>query len=239
MKDPFGVLDGALLIDKPAAWTSHDVVAKVRGHFRLEKVGHCGTLDPMATGLLILVLGKATKLSEKLMSADKVYEGTLRLGETTDSYDADGELVEARSVPPLTLDDLNQAAASFSGDQLQVPPMVSAKKINGVPLYKLARKGQEVHREARPVHIYTYRFTEYEDPFAYFRVSCTKGTYVRSLAHDLGQKLGCGAHLTALRRVASGKFDLKDATPLEDILQFSRDALTAQVVPLLALKRYE
>ena len=107
MKEPFGALDGALVIDKPAEWTSHDVVAKVRGHFLLEKVGHCGTLDPMATGLLVLVLGKATKLSERLMSADKVYEGTMRLGETTDSYDADGELVETKPVPPLTLDDLN------------------------------------------------------------------------------------------------------------------------------------
>lgn len=239
MKDPFGALDGALLIDKPAGWTSHDVVAKVRGHFRLEKVGHCGTLDPMATGLLIIVLGKATKLSEKLMSADKVYEGTMRLGETTDSYDADGELVETRPVPSLTTEMLNEAAASFLGDQLQVPPMVSAKKIGGVPLYKLARKGQEVYREARPVHLYTYRFHDYEEPFAYFRVSCTKGTYVRSLAHDLGQKLGCGAHLTALRRTASGKFDLKDASPLEDILQFSREELVAHVLPLLDLKRYE
>lgn len=239
MKEPFGVLDGALVIDKPAEWTSHDVVAKVRGHFRLEKVGHCGTLDPMATGLLILVLGKATKLSERLMAADKVYDGTMRLGETTDSYDADGELVETRPVPALDLDALNAAAAKFLGDQLQVPPMVSAKKIGGVPLYKLARKGEEVYREARPVHLYSYRFDEYEDPFAYFRVSCTKGTYVRSLAHDLGQALGCGAHLTALRRVGSGKFDIRDAIPLEDVLQFSKEELIAHVIPLLELKRFE
>jgi tRNA pseudouridine55 synthase len=239
MKEPYGPLDGALVIDKPAEWTSHDVVAKVRGHFRFEKVGHCGTLDPMATGLLILVLGKATKISERLMAADKVYHGTLRLGETTDSYDADGELTETKPVPSLTLDGLNAAAAGFLGDQLQVPPMVSAKKIDGVPLYKLARKGQEVYREARPVHIYSYRFDEYEDPFGYFRVSCTKGTYVRSLAHGLGQALGCGAHLTALRRVASGKFDLADATPLGEVLQLSKEELIARVIPMLELKRYE
>lgn len=238
MKEPFGALDGAVLVDKPAEWTSHDVVAKFRNTFRLAKVGHCGTLDPMATGLLVLVLGKATKLSEKLMATDKVYEGTMRLGETTDSYDADGELVETKPVPPLTLDDLNAATESFLGDQLQVPPMVSARKIGGVALYKLARQGQEVPREARAVHIYTYRFHDYEDPFAYFRVSCTKGTYVRSLAHDLGQKLGCGAHLTALRRLASGRFDVADALPLEELLRLTPAELTARVIPLLELRRY-
>ena len=227
-------LDGALLVDKPATWTSHDVVAKVRNHFRLPKVGHCGTLDPMATGLLILVLGKATKYSERLMSSDKVYEGVMRLGETTDSYDADGELVDSLPVPPLSVDDLNEAAAAFTGDLLQTPPMVSAVKIGGTHhivgvtpegrLYKLARKGQEVAREPRPIHVYTYRFDDYEEPFAYFRVSCTKGTYIRSLAHDLGQKLGCGAHLTRLRRVTSGRFDVADAAPL---------------IPFLKLKSYE
>lgn len=235
----FSPLDGALLVDKPSEWTSHDVVAKVRNHFRLEKVGHCGTLDPMATGLLILVLGKATRFSERFMASDKVYEGTLRLGETTDSYDADGELQETRLVPLMTLDDLNEAAAGFLGDIHQVPPMVSAKKIGGVPLYKLARQGKEVAREPRLVHIYTFRFHEYEEPFAYFRVSCTKGTYVRSLAHDLGQKLGCGAHLTALRRTGSGRFDVADAIPLAELLQLDRKELEARVIPLLKLRGYE
>jgi tRNA pseudouridine55 synthase len=239
MKEPFGTLDGALLIDKPPEWTSHDVVAKVRNHFRLEKVGHCGTLDPMATGLLILVLGKATKLSEKFMAADKVYEGAMRLGEVTDSYDADGEITLTRPVPKLTLDDLNAATAPFLGDQLQVPPMVSAKKIGGVALYKLARQGKEIPREGRPVHIYTYRFHDYEEPFAYFRVSCTKGTYVRTLAYDLGEKLGCGAHLTALRRLASGKFDVADAIPLKELLELTPRELPARVIPLLELKQYE
>lgn len=235
----FTALDGALLIDKPATWTSHDVVAKVRNHFRLPKVGHCGTLDPMATGLLILVLGRATKLAEKFMASDKVYDGTMRLGETTDSYDADGELTNTFLVPPLTVDALNEAAAEMTGDQLQTPPMVSAVKIKGVPLYKLARQGQEVEREPRLIHVYTYRFTEYEEPFAYFRVSCTKGTYVRSLAHDLGQKLGCGAHLTRLRRVASGKFDLANATPLETVLTWDTAELEKHVIPFLKLKGYE
>ena len=232
-------LDGALLVDKPSEWTSHDVVAKVRGHFRLPKVGHCGTLDPMATGLLILVLGKATRYSERLMASDKVYEGTMRLGEVTDSYDADGELVETRPVPPLHLEDLNEAASLFVGDLQQIPPMVSAKKVGGVPLYRLARQGKEIPREPRLVHIYTFRFEDYEDPFGYFRVSCTKGTYVRSLAHDLGQRIGCGAHLTALRRTASGRFDVADAVPLQELLALDRKGLEARVIPLIRLKGME
>lgn len=232
-------LDGVLLVDKPPEWTSHDVVAKVRNHFRLEKVGHCGTLDPMATGLLVLVLGKATRLSEKFMVSDKVYEGTMRLGETTDSYDADGELTGTRPVPPLTIEALNEAAAGFLGDQQQIPPMVSAKKINGTALYKLARQGKEVVREPRLVHLYTYRFSEYEEPFAYFRVSCTKGTYVRSLASDLGEKLGCGAHLTALRRTGSGRFEVADALPLPEILQLDRAGLEARVIPMVRLRNWE
>ena len=232
-------LDGALLVDKPSDWTSHDVVAKVRGHFRLPKVGHCGTLDPMATGLLILVLGKATRYSERLMASDKVYEGTMRLGEVTDSYDADGELVETRPVPPLTVEGLNEAASAFVGDLQQIPPMVSAKKVGGVPLYRLARQGREIPREPRLIHVYTFRFEDYEDPFGYFRVSCTKGTYVRSLAHDLGQRLGCGAHLTALRRTGSGRFDVADALPLQEILALDRKGLEARVIPLLQLRGME
>ncbi|MEN9676874.1 MAG: hypothetical protein RIS76_2770 [Verrucomicrobiota bacterium] len=239
MKAAHSPLDGVLLVDKPPEWTSHDVVAKVRNHFRLEKVGHCGTLDPMATGLLILVLGKATRLSEKFMVSDKVYEGTMRLGETTDSYDADGELTGTRPVPPLTIEALNEAVASFLGDQQQIPPMVSAKKINGTALYKLARQGKEVVREPRLVHLYTYRFSEYEEPFAYFRVSCTKGTYVRSLASDLGEKLGCGAHLTALRRTGSGRFEVADALPLPEILKLDRAGLEARVIPMVRLRNWE
>ena len=143
----FDAFDGAVLVDKPAGLTSHDVVDAVRRTFGLRKVGHCGTLDPSATGLLVIVLGRGTKLSERLMSADKVYEGTIRLGEATNSYDADGELTEALPVPPLTIDQLNEAGAGFIGDQMQLPPMVSAIKKDGVPLYKLARKGVEVERK--------------------------------------------------------------------------------------------
>jgi len=231
----FSPLDGAILIDKPAGPTSHDVVDIIRRRFGIKKVGHCGTLDPNATGLLIIVLGRGTKLSEKLMSDDKVYEGTTKFGETTDSYDTDGELTASLPVPPLTLDQLNEEADKFVGDQMQIPPMVSAIKKDGVPLYKLARKGIEVPREPRLIHIYSFLFTDYREPFGSFRVACTKGTYVRSLAHDLGQKIGCGAHLATLRRTVSGKFDVADAKPLDEILKLSTAELEKRVIPFLKL----
>ena len=224
-----------MLVDKPAGPTSHDVVDVIRRRFGIKKVGHCGTLDPNATGLLIIVLGRGTKLSEKLMGDDKVYEGTIKFGETTNSYDADGEILETKPVPSLTLDQLNEAAATFMGDQMQTPPMVSAIKVKGVPLYKLARKGIEVERAPRLVHIYTCRFTNYEPPLGQFKVACTKGTYVRSIAHELGQKLGCGAHLAALRRSVSGKFDVADATKLDDILKLTTAELEKKVIPFLKL----
>ena len=231
----FDPLDGALLIDKPAGPTSHDVVDALRRTFRLEKVGHCGTLDPNATGLLIIVLGRGTKLSEKLMSDDKVYEGTVKFGETTDSYDADGELVSSLPLLPMTLDEINESAATFHGDQMQMPPMVSAVKVKGVPLYKLARKGLEVERKARLIRIYTFRFTRYEEPYGSFRVACTKGTYVRSMAHELGQKLGCGAHLATLRRLVSGKFDVANAITFEEALNLTTVDLEKRVIPYLQL----
>jgi tRNA pseudouridine 55 synthase len=231
----FSALDGALLIDKPSGPTSHDVVDAIRRKFGIKKVGHCGTLDPNATGLLIIVLGRATKLSERLMSDDKVYEGTIKFGESTDSYDADGELTGSLPIPPLTLDELNESAAEFIGDQMQTPPMVSAIKKDGVPLYKLARKGVEVPREPRLIHIYNFRFTNYEEPLGTFKLACTKGTYVRSVAHELGQKLGCGAHLATLRRTVSGKFDVADASRLDDVLNLSASDLAKRVIPFLKL----
>src|SRR5580658_10114252 len=217
----FSALDGAILIDKPSGPTSHDVVDAIRRRFQIKKVGHCGTLDPNATGLLIIVLGRGTKLSERLMGDDKVYEGTMKFGETTDSHDLDGELTGSMPVMPMTLDELNGEAATFIGDQMQMPPMVSAIKKNGVPLYKLARKGIEVEREPRLIHVYNFRFSGYAEPLGEFKLACTKGTYVRSIAHELGQKVGCGAHLSALRRSASGKFDAADSTPLDAVLKMT------------------
>ena len=231
----FTALDGAILVDKPAGPTSHDVVDAIRRRFQIKKVGHCGTLDPNATGLLIIVLGRGTKLSERLMGDDKVYEGTIKFGEETDSYDSDGELTGSLPIMPMTLEELNEEAAKFIGDQMQVPPMVSAIKKDGVPLYKLARQGIEVEREPRLIHIYNFRFTDYAEPLGQFRVACTKGTYVRSMAHDLGQKLGCGAHLTTLRRSASGRFDVKDALTLDAVLKLSPADLEKRVLPFLKL----
>jgi len=231
----FTPLDGAILIDKPSGPTSHDVVDAIRRRFGIKKVGHCGTLDPNATGLLIIVLGRGTKLSEKLMGDDKVYEGTMKFGESTDSYDSDGELTGSLPVPPMSLDQLNEEAATFVGDLMQIPPMVSAIKKGGVPLYKLARKGVEVEREPRLIHIYNFRFTDYTEPLGTFKLACTKGTYVRSVAHDLGQKLGCGAHLATLRRSVSGKFDVADAKPLDEVLKLSAAELEQRVIPYLKL----
>ncbi len=231
----FSALDGAILIDKPSGPTSHDVVDAIRRKFGIKKVGHCGTLDPNATGLLIIVLGRGTKLSERLMGDDKVYEGTIKFGEATDSYDSDGEITASMPVMPMTLDQLNEEASSFVGDQMQLPPMVSAIKKNGVPLYKLARKGIEVEREPRLIHIYNFRFTDYTEPLGTFKLACTKGTYVRSVAHDLGNKLGCGAHLATLRRSVSGKFDVADAKTLDEVLKLPVAELEKRVIPFLKL----
>ncbi len=232
--------DGAILVDKPVGPTSHDVVDAVRRRFGIKKVGHCGTLDPNATGLLVIVLGKGTKLAEKLIAEDKVYQGAIKFGETTDTHDADGRVIATAPVPPLDVEKLNAAAAEFVGDIMQTPPMVSAIKKDGVPLYKLARKGIEVERKPRLVHVYRFHFSEYREPYGYFDIACTKGTYVRTLAHDLGQKLGCGAHLAWLKRIASGSFNVADATPLDELLKFTPEQLQARVIPFLELvRRYQ
>ncbi len=199
-------MEGILLVDKPRDHTSHDVVARLRGKLRMKRIGHAGTLDPMATGLLIILVGKATRVSQYLVSLDKEYEGTVELGKVTDTQDADGEMLETRPVPALTEADVKAAMQTFHGDQYQMPPMYSAIKIDGVPLYKSARKGEEVEREPRFIRVMSWEITRFGLPQFDFRMKVTKGTYVRTLAHDLGQKLGCGAHLAALRRTASDKF---------------------------------
>jgi tRNA pseudouridine55 synthase len=201
-------INGILLVDKGPDMTSHDVVAVARRCLGTKKIGHCGTLDPMATGMLILVIGTATKIQDLLMAEDKEYVGSLKLGVTTNSQDREGEVLEEKPVPPLSEAELRAAFDGFKGDFYQTPPMVSAIKINGVPLYKLARKGQEVEREPRFVRVFDYEIQKFESPQVDFRVVCSKGFYVRTYAHDIGQKLGCGAHLSALRRTRSGHFRL-------------------------------
>lgn len=229
--------DGVLLVDKPAGMTSHDVVDRIRRQFGLRKVGHCGTLDPAATGLLVLVLERATKLQNQFMADDKTYEGTMKLGVTTDSHDADGAVVAEKPVPPLTAADVEAVFARFRGDVQQVPPMVSAIKHEGTPLYKLARKGMTIAREPRTVHIYDLRLLHLHLPFVDLRVTCTKGTYVRTLCHDIGQALGCGAHLYRLRRIRSGSFDVADAHPLSELLGLNRSQLAPLIIPLLKVVR--
>ena len=226
-------LDGLLLVDKPSEWTSHDVVNFVRGRYRLSKVGHGGTLDPMATGLLVLLLGKGTRCSDQVMQGEKTYEGTVVLGVSTTSQDREGDILETRPIPEtLCEEDIVSLARQFTGDILQLPPMVSALKKNGVPLYKLARKGQTVEREPRPVTVHELAITRFCPPEIGILVSCSKGTYVRTLAHDLGEAVGCGAHLGALRRTASGTFRVADAIPVEAMREMDLEALRARVIPL-------
>lgn len=231
----WGLFDGVLLVDKPTGVTSHDVVNRIRRTFRIEKVGHGGTLDPNATGLLIILLGKGTKLSDRFMGGDKAYTGVIRLGRTTTSQDCDGETVEEKPWDAVTREQVEAGLTALTGDLFQMPPMVSAIKLEGVPLYKLARKGVEVERKPRFIHIYRFALTEWAPPLISFEVECTKGTYVRTLAHDLGQALGCGACLDVLRRTRSGGFDVKDALTCETILNLTPDQLAAHVLPFASV----
>jgi len=227
-------LNGVLLVDKAPDMTSHDVVAVARRCLNTKKIGHCGTLDPMATGMLILVIGTGTKLQDLLMSEDKEYTGSLKLGVTTSTQDAEGEVVAEKPVPALTDDDIKAAFDAFKGDFYQMPPMVSAIKINGVPLYKLARKGQEVERKARFVRVYDYEIQKTALPDVDFRVVCSKGFYVRTYANDIGEKLGCGAHLTSLRRTRSGHFTFVPGryTTFDALKQGRRDEVLASMLTL-------
>ena len=230
-------IDGVLIVDKGPGMTSHDVVAIARRHLDTKRVGHCGTLDPQATGLLILVIGRATKISELLMAEDKEYVGTMRLGEMTDSQDADGQIVESRPVPELTEEQIRAAFDKFQGDFYQTPPMVSAIKKEGVPLYKLARQGKVVEREPRFVHVFTYEILAIRLPEIDFRVVCSKGFYVRTYAHDIGQELGCGAHLKSLRRTKSGRFTLDGAIGVEDLQRGDRAQTLTRVIDLPTVSR--
>jgi tRNA pseudouridine55 synthase len=225
-------LEGVLLVDKPTDHTSHDVIARLRGILKMRRIGHAGTLDPMATGVLVVLLGKATKASQYLMSLDKEYTGTIKLGSVTNTQDAEGEVLETRPVPPLTEADVKATMATFVGDQYQLPPMFSAIKIDGVPLYKQARKGEEVEREPRFIRVSSFDMTRFVSPEIDFVLRCTKGTYVRTVAHDLGQKIGCGAHLSSLRRTATGKFTVDQCLTIEQIQALSSPELEKRLVPV-------
>ena len=231
-------LDGVLLVDKAARMTSHDVVAIARRSLGFKKVGHCGTLDPLATGLLIVVLGRGTKIQDLLMAEDKEYVGTMTLGVATDSQDADGQIVETKPVPELAREQIDAAFGKFHGDFYQTPPMVSAIKKDGVPLYKLARQGKTVEREARFVHVFAHEIKEVRLPEIDFRVVCSKGFYVRTYAYDIGVELGCGAHLKALRRTKSGRFDLQRAVTVADLQTKEREEIVSKIISLPEVSRF-
>jgi tRNA pseudouridine55 synthase len=229
--------DGVLLIDKASGMTSHDVVAIVRNRLATQKVGHCGTLDPFATGLLLIVVGRGTKIQDLLMSEDKEYVGTLKLGEVTNTQDRDGEIIETHEVGPFDKSAIEGAFAKFHGDFYQIPPMVSAIKKEGVPLYKLAREGKTVEREPRCVHVYAHEIRKVRLPEIDFRVICSKGFYVRTYAHDIGQELGCGAHLSALRRTKSGRFTVEGAVTIEALKTDSRESVADRIISLPDVSR--
>ena len=239
MKDVFPDPDGILPVDKPAGMPSHVIVTTLRRKFGFAKVGHGGTLDPDATGLLLILLGKGTKISDRVMGGDKTYRGTIRFGVATTTQDRLGDVVSEAPTDALTQAAVEAAIArDFVGDLFQKPPMYSAVKIAGQPLYKLAVRGEECEREERFVHIYAFKVTAFrpapEKAEADFEVRCSKGTYVRTLANDLGAALGCGAHLCALRRTASGKVTLERATPFADLLEMPRAEIEARVIPCSA-----
>ena len=230
-------LDGLLLVDKEAQMTSHDVVAAVRQRLGVQKVGHCGTLDPFATGLLLIVIGRGTKIQDLLMSEDKEYVGTLLLGVITDSQDRDGNVVETRPVEQIDPTKIESAFKKFHGDFYQMPPMVSAIKRDGVPLYKLARQGKVVDREPRFVHVYAHELRAIRLPEIDFRVICSKGFYVRTYAHDIGLELGCGGHLSSLRRTKSGRFSVDQSITVQEIRDLGRETLATKIISLPDVSR--
>jgi len=211
-------ISGIFNIDKPAGMTSHDVVDRVRQMTSQRRVGHAGTLDPSATGVLVVCLGQATRVAEYLMASDKVYRAQICLGVSTDTHDAEGEVTATAEVD-VGEEEVRETLASFVGSIQQVPPMYSALKREGTPLYKLARQGITVEREPRPVEIHDIELLDWTPPLITIRVECSPGTYIRALARDLGQKLDCGAHLQSLARLASGPFTLEKAVNLDELAE--------------------
>jgi len=228
------MIDGALLVDKPVGITSNFALQKVKRLLEAAKAGHAGTLDPLASGLLIALFGEATKFAGLLLESDKEYLATVKLGETTATGDAEGDLLEARPVAASAAE-VRIALQKFMGEIEQIPPMHSALKREGVPLYKLARRGQSVERQPRRVRILELESLDFNPPFLNIRVRCSKGTYVRTLAEDIGAALGCGAHLAGLRRTASGRFRVDDAVPVAALETMAPPERRARVIGLDAL----
>jgi tRNA pseudouridine55 synthase len=227
-----GIYDGVLLVDKPSGPTSHDIVASVKRRFKFDKVGHGGTLDPQATGLLILLIERGTKLSSTFLNSDKTYEGTMHLGVTTDTQDAQGAVLREADASGITRRMVEDEMQKLTGDMMQTPPMVSAAKKDGVPLYKLARKGKTVERKPKLIHVYEFSLLDADMPSVKFRLRCTKGTYVRSLCADIGESLGCGAHLEQLRRSSCGDLDIQDAVSMDEVMGMSPEQVLEKIIPM-------
>jgi len=225
-------LDGVIVVDKPEGWTSHDVVNKVRKIARTKKVGHLGTLDPIATGVLPLVMERATRLAQFYTRSDKIYEGVVRFGWATTTYDRAGDVVGDKTEIALNPEELERRLEPFRGEILQTPPAVSAKKVEGHRAYDLARRNVEVELEPVEVHVYELAVLEVNGSDAKLRAHCSGGTYMRSIAHDLGQAMGCGAHLHELRRIASGEFELDQARTLEQLSTLAaEERLVDAIIP--------
>ncbi|MFB0546945.1 MAG: tRNA pseudouridine(55) synthase TruB [Anaerolineae bacterium] len=228
-------------IDKPAGMSSHDLVVEVRRISGEKRVGHAGTLDPMATGVLVICLGQATRVVEYLMKGRKIYRARIRLGVSTDTYDTEGNVTHSVPTVDVSLSEIEQALSSFSGQVEQLPPMYSALKYKGTPLYKLARRGLTVERKRRLVEIEEIQVLDWSSPFLTIQVTCSPGTYIRSLAHDLGERLGCGGHLHGLVRLACGRFTLAEAVTLEALAEaFAQNRWSELIRPIdEALLMYE
>lgn len=227
-------IDGIILLDKPLGMTSNHALQHVKRLYNAEKAGHTGSLDPLATGLLPICFGEATKYSQHLLDADKVYRTKMRLGQKTTTADAEGEVTLERAIPSLTPADIERVLAQFRGTLQQIPSMFSALKKDGKPLYELARQGIEVEREARTIHIYRLELLSVEPLFWELEVACSKGTYIRNLVEDIGEALGCGAHVVELRRLASGPFQLQDDLNLDHLREVAEHGFEALDALLLA-----
>lgn len=223
-------MNGVLIVDKPKGMTSHDVVDFARRRFALKKVGHAGSLDPIATGVLVLLLGTTTKLSAKFMGDDKTYDAILECGIATDTLDAEGKIKEVKDINGLNEEKVKRVFSQFCGEQLQVPPAYSAVKHKGKPLYKLARRGVFIEKEPRRINIKELLINEVKLPFVSFRVCCSKGTYVRKLCDDIGKKLGCGAHMTALRRLKSGEFEIENSVSVNELSKMKPEELQEKLI---------
>ena len=230
-------VEGVLLVDKPPTWTSHDVCAFVRKQFKIKKVGHAGTLDPLATGLLVVLLGKATKQSILFSGCDKEYSGVMELGVKTDSHDKQGKILDTRPWEGVSLEEVRKKALQFTGEIIQVPPMVSALKHKGVRLYQLARRGVEVAREGRPVTVHELNIQKKDGAFVHFSARVSKGTYLRTLVHDLGEVLGCFAALAELRRLQSGNFRYENSVTVDTLRTWTVKELRLKVLPVESISK--